>query len=187
MPTHPPQPHPPSLSGAESRLDLALFPALLLGLSPEPPWFCPIPTLIPGKAGGGAQRLNVIGGNSCTGKAPGGGFLTKTSVSGPKLSLQGIFLPLAWRTWSRLHYSQGFRIAQDIVTGHGTSPCDPDVNMRFSRSVSSPLLPGGLCPSLTRPLPGLKGKGGQFGHSVVFLGSVPQANIPHMARGLSPA
>lgn len=30
-------------------------------------------------------------GNSCTEKAPGSGFLTKTSVSGPKLSLQGIF------------------------------------------------------------------------------------------------
>lgn len=81
-------------------------------------------------------------------RMPGGDFLTKTSVSGLKRSLQGIFLPLTWRKWSRPHYSQGFMIAQDFVTGHGTSPCDPDIYMRFSSSIFSPLL-GGLCPSLT--------------------------------------
>lgn len=48
-----PRPHPcsASFSGTQSRR-AAPFPALLLGLSPEPLWFCLIPTLIPGKASG---------------------------------------------------------------------------------------------------------------------------------------
>lgn len=41
----------PHHSRVQSELAPDLFPALLLGLSPEPLWFCPIPMLIPRKTG----------------------------------------------------------------------------------------------------------------------------------------
>lgn len=77
-----------------------------------------------------------------------GCFLNENKCEWTGAKSSGILLPLAWRTWSRLHYSQGHVIAQDSVTGHGTSPRDPNVYMRFSSSMSLSLL-GGLCPRLT--------------------------------------
>lgn len=101
-----------------------------------------------GVEGAGEPQGGQLHRKSAWGRGGRGDFLTKTSVSGPKLNLQGIFLPLVWMKWSRLHYSQDFMIAQDLVTGHRTSPCDPDIYVRFSNSKSSPLL-SGPCFSLT--------------------------------------
>ena len=78
-------------------------------------------------------------------------------------------------------------IAQEVVTGHGTSLCDPDVNLRFSSSVSSPLLLNVLCPSWSQPLPGPEEAEGWFSYSLVFLGSAHQAHVPYGVPGLSPA
>ena len=52
-----PSPSPPPLTPntilcCRVQISSAIFPALLLGLSLEPLWFCPIPTKIPRKAGG---------------------------------------------------------------------------------------------------------------------------------------
>lgn len=61
-------------------------------------------TLMARKAGNGSNSLESWG-SSCTGKAPGGGFLSKTIVSSPGLRLWHL---LAWLrgTLARIYYSQ---------------------------------------------------------------------------------
>lgn len=86
----------PPILGCRVGTSSCPLPSLLLGWSPEPLWFCPVPTLIPRKAGGKHSDLMSWGVNSCIGKTPRAWFLNQNKCDWTQTRSSGHFPASGW-------------------------------------------------------------------------------------------